>query len=481
MNEVKGTGEVYAYPKLIMASYGGRELFSQWITAAFGFTVFFYYEAVIGLDVKLAALAFIIYQVWNAINDPLTGYLMEHVYFPWEKKTGFRRAPFIIIGGILWLFSYLAIFLGPTGLDPVAHQWEIFAWYTISLCMYDFFATLCDVNTASLFPEKFNGLNERRTVQAFGTILGIIGLVMAAIIPPMFITTGVAITYRNSAWATVWIGLVLFLFMLPGTFESKKVRELYRRRRESMAGEKPAGFFETAKIALSNKRFVSKVILFFGYQMAVGMLQMSAFYITTYILDASASTISVLMGSMLAGALIFVPIWMIVSKRVNNNRMVSLVGGFLMVLTFLPMIFVNSITGWIISLVLFGISLGGQWFMDPPTMGDVLDDVAVKTGRRDPGVYMGYQAFMFKLGQTSVAAIFAIVHTATGFVSGAPSLAQLMTMSPTPELAVFGIRIHAAMVPAVVVLIATLLFWKLYDLTPDKVAANKAILEERGL
>jgi Na+/melibiose symporter-like transporter len=211
------------------------------------------------------------------------------------------------------------------------------------------------------------------------------------------------------------------------------------------------------------------------------MLQMSAFYITTYILDASASTISFLMGSMLAGALIFVPIWMIVSKRVNNNRMVSMVGGFLMVLTFLPMIFVNSLTGWIISLVLFGIALGGQWFMDPPTMGDVLDDVAVKTGRRDPGVYLGYQSFIFKLGQTSIAVIFAIVHTATGFVSGAPSLAQLMALSPTPELAVFGIRIHAAMVPAVVVLIATILFWRLYDLTPDKVAANKAILEERGI
>ena len=145
MNKEKGPGEVYEYPKLIMASYGGRELFSQWITAAFGFTVFFYYEAVIGLDVKLAALAFIIYQVWNAINDPLTGYLMEHVFFPWEKKTGFRRMPFIVIGGILWLFSYLAIFLGPTGLDPVAHQWEIFAWYTISLCVYDLFATLFDV------------------------------------------------------------------------------------------------------------------------------------------------------------------------------------------------------------------------------------------------------------------------------------------------------------------------------------------------
>ncbi len=481
MNTVTRKEESSTYSKWIMASYGDRELFSQWITAAFGFTVFFYYEAVIGLDVTLAATAFIIYQIWNAINDPLTGYLMEHFIFPWEKKTGFRRTPFIIVGGVLWLFSYLAIFLGPSGLDPETHKWAIFALYTVSLCLYDFCGTLFDVNVVSLFPEKFRGLNERRTVQAFGTILGIIGLVMAATIPPMFITTGVASTYQNSAWVTVVIGLVLLVFMLPGTFESKKVRELYRQRRESLRDAKPAGFFATARIALSNKRFISKIILFFGYQVSVVMLQMSAFYITTYLLDAEASTITYLMGSMLVGALVFVPLWMIVSKKLNNNRMISMVAGFLMVLSFIPMIFVNNLTGWIISLIFFGIALGGQWFMDPPTMGDVLDDVAVKTGRRDPGIYLGYQSFIFKLGQTSIAAIIAIVHSNTGFVAGAPSLAQMMELSPTPELALFGIRIHSAIVPAIVVLIATIIFWRLYDLTPDKVAKNKAILEERGI
>jgi len=30
----------YAYPRRIMASYGSRELFGQWISAAFGFSVF---------------------------------------------------------------------------------------------------------------------------------------------------------------------------------------------------------------------------------------------------------------------------------------------------------------------------------------------------------------------------------------------------------------------------------------------------------
>ena len=472
---------IYEYPKWIMASYGSRELFSQWISAAFGFTIFFYYEVVIGLDVTLGAMAFILYQIWNSINDPLIGYVMEHYVFPWEKKFGIRRTPFIIGGGILWLLSYLAIFLGPTGLDPVADKWQIFAWYAISLCLYDLFCTLFDVNAASLFPEKFRGLNERRMVQLFGTIFGILGIVLAAIIPPMFITTGVAVTYRHSAMATVVIGLFMLLLLLPGTFETKKLRELYRRRMESVEANRPPGFFKTAKTVLTNKRFVSKITLYLGYQVGCIMLQMSAFYITTYLLNAGASSISYLLGSMLVGALISVPVWMIVSQRVNNNRMVSVVAGFLMVLTFIPMIFVNGLSGWIISLVAFGIALGGMWFMDPPTMGDILDDVATKTGRRDPSVYIGYQSFIFKLGQTSIAAVIAIVHTTTGFVSGAPSLEQMMALSPTPELALFGIRIHSAIVPAFVVFIATVIFWKFYDLTPDKVAANKAKLEELGI
>ena len=231
----------------------------------------------------------------------------------------------------------------------------------------------------------------------------------------------------------------------------------------------------------SNKRFVGKVILFFGYQVGVVMLQTSALYIVTYLLDAPASTISVLLGSMLGGALISVPVWLVISRKTNNNRLVSLAGGFLLSLSFIPMIFVQSMTGWILSLLFFGMALGNQWFMDPPTLADVLDDVAVKTGRRDPSVYISYQSLVFKLGQTSIAAVIAFVHTRTGFPSGVTSLAELLQRSPTPQLALFGIRIHSAIVPAAVALVTTLLFWLLYDLTPEMVTANKKKLEEMGL
>jgi Na+/melibiose symporter-like transporter len=352
----------------------------------------------------------------------------------------------------------------------------------VSLCLYDTFATLFDVNAVSLYPEKFTGLNERRLVQMMGTLLGIFGLVLAAVIPPMFITTGVTITYRHSALVTFGVGFLLLFLMIPGIFETKKLREVYRLRRESLARqEKPANFFATVRMVFSNKRFVGKVILFFGYQVGVVMLQTSAFYIVTYVLDAPASTVSILLGSMLGGALISVPAWMVISRRTNNNRMVSLVGGFLLSLSFIPMIFVNGLPGWIICLVFFGMALGNQWFTDPPTMADVLDDVAVKTGRRDPSVYISYQSLVFKLGQTSIAAVIAAVHTHTGFPSGVTSLAELLQKSPTPQLALFGIRIHSAIVPAAVALLTTLAFWLLYDLTPAKVVVNKKKLEEMGL
>ena len=469
----------YEYPKIIMASYGCRELFSQWVIAAFGFTVFFYYESVVGLDVKLAALAYIIYQVWNSVNDPLAGYLMERVHFPWERKRGYRRMPFIVVGGLLWLVSYLMIYLGPT---DTTHQWSIFAWYVVSLCLFDVFGTLFDVNVVSLYQEKFRGLKDRRMVQGFGTILGITGLVLAATVPPLFITTGVTATYRNSAMVTVGVGLFLFLLMIPGIIETPRVKEMYRRRREEIdRGAKLDGFFATMKTALTNRRFVAKVILFFGYQVGAIMLQTSALYIVTYLLDEPASAVSLLLGSMLVGALISVPLWTAVSQRVNNNRRLSIIGGFLLTAAFIPMIFVQSLTAWIVSLLFFGMAVGNQWFMDPPTMGDVLDDVAVRTGRRDPAVYLGYQSLIFKLGQSSIAAVIAVVHTWTGFVSGAPSLRELTAQSESLRMALFGIRIHSAIVPAVVMLIATLLFWKLYDLTPDKVMANKEKLDAMGI
>ena len=106
----------YENSRLIHASFGSREMFSQWFTSAFGLYTFFFYESVIGLPSELALVAFLVFSVWNAINDPLAGYLMEKIKMPWQRRRQMHRFPWILIGGIPFIVCYLVIFLVPLSL-----------------------------------------------------------------------------------------------------------------------------------------------------------------------------------------------------------------------------------------------------------------------------------------------------------------------------------------------------------------------------
>lgn len=464
----------------IMISYGAYQTFSQWITGAFGLYVFFFYEVEIGLNVGIAAVALIIYSIWNAVNDPLIGYIMERIHMPWEERWG-KRFPWVFLGAIPWLFSYLAIFLVPLSWHPVNDQWLIFTWFVIMLVLYDTLFTLWNVNATAQYPDKFKGISERRLATGIGTLMGMVGIALGSIIPPMFTERGVPETYRIMAWVGVGIGMILFFLMLPGTRENPKMRNRYQEYRTIAKEIEKEPFLKTAKKALGYRRFMLKVIYFFGYQGAVALLSASGPYMIAYVLQEPSGTLGLLMALMLVGALVSMPIWTIIAQKVNNNKRMSLVAGIVMVLTFLPIFLVNGLVFFMIALFLFGIGLGGQWFMDPPTMGDVLDDIAVKTGKREAAIYYGFQAFFIRLSGSFQALIFAIVHILTGFPAGVTSYAQLVAESPTLELALFGIRAHAALIPAILVLITFFIFWRWYDLTPDKVAANKAKLKELGL
>ena len=109
--------EIYAHSTLIRASYGSREMFGQWLSAAFGFMVFFYYEVVVGLDVILAAIAYVLYSIWNAINDPLLGYLCEKAHMPWEKKMGIKAISLVSSCSISMVTCLFACFYGSCSVE----------------------------------------------------------------------------------------------------------------------------------------------------------------------------------------------------------------------------------------------------------------------------------------------------------------------------------------------------------------------------
>ena len=57
----------------------------------FSFLIFTFYFTVVGLPVLLITLAFILWSLWNAINDPLIGYLSDRT----NHRLG-RRIPWMM-------------------------------------------------------------------------------------------------------------------------------------------------------------------------------------------------------------------------------------------------------------------------------------------------------------------------------------------------------------------------------------------------
>jgi GPH family glycoside/pentoside/hexuronide:cation symporter len=455
------------HSKRTMISFAFGTFMSEFLWMAFSAYAFFYYETEIGLNVLLIGLAFIIYAIWNAVNDPLIGFLTNRP-FKFTKKWG-RRFPWILIGGIPWVISYVLIFTPPIT-DPVSGAWILFGWLLLSLCLFDTFCSLHWVNYASLFPDKFRSPEERRTANGFNIIIGVIGTVSGAIVPPLFIIFGNLQSYIIQAGVVFLIAVIALSISLPGSRDEQTYVDRYLEKYDKQVEKTP--FFETLKTSLSQKNFVAYIIIILCYQIMIRSMTASIPYVARFILKLEASVITIIMGSFLISVLISTPFWVKLAHKINDNRKVFLItGGFLVIFT-IPLIFVDSLMGFVIAMIIWGLVLGGFWAMQMVCLADVIDESIVKTSKREEGIYNGINTFFSRLAIIGQALSFAIVHTLTGFAEGSDTQSAQ---------AIVGIRIHFALVPFFALLIGVLIFWKFYTITPEKVSENQLKIKQLKL
>lgn len=449
------------HSNLNMASYGFGTLVNEFMAMAFSAFTFFYYEAEIGLSSWLVGLGYVIFAIWNAVNDPLIGYLTERP-FKFTRKWG-RRFPWIVLGGFPYVLSYILIF-SPPSVDPKTDAWILFLWLVITICLYDTFASLMWVNYSSLFPDKFRSSDERRTATGFSIFIGVFGSAFGAIIPPLLIIFGDLRSYLIQAWVVSAIGCIAVALSLPGTREDKILVEAYLSSHKQI--EKPSFFNELIR-AMKQKTFVALILLLLCYQVMIRSMTASIPYAVRFILKTEASAVTLIMAGFLISVLIFTPLWVKISHKLNDNRKLALItGGTLTALT-TPLIFVNTNFGYILSMVLWGIPLGGFWAMQMPLLADVIDESVVKTGTRREGIYSGFNQFFSRLAIVVQALSFATVHFFTGFVEGAAI--------QTP-LAEWGIQVHLAVVPMIAMVVGLLIFYTFYDLTPQNIDEHQTLL-----
>ncbi|MHA1803685.1 MAG: MFS transporter [Promethearchaeota archaeon] len=432
----------------------------------FGTYVFFFYETEIGLYVWFITIAYVIYSLWNSINDPLLGYLFDKPNRLW-KRWG-KRFPWMVIAAIPWVFSMYFI-LTPPFTNPAENTLLIFIWMVIWTCCFDTFYSMFQNNHFSLFADKFRSDDERRKTGSLGWALGMCGTAIGGIIPPLLITYGDISSYSFMGLIIALLALVFFVLAIPGIRETKNMINRYVI--VDMHKEKE-GFFSVMKKAVKQKNFMLFVFLTFLGDVVFNCVLASIHYFVKYTIRAPASFATPLLALTIIGSIASVPLFLKLMRKINDNKKVAIIGSTIFLLTLLTLIFFWDPITFLICAFLFGIGVSA--FKTPrfPVLSDTLDETVIKTGMHQESVYMGANTFFQRFSIITQAIIFALAHVLTGFD---PNIE-----SQTP-LALFGIRMQAAIIPAIFLFIGIIVFAKYYDLTAEKTKENKQKLKEMGL
>ncbi len=449
-NEISGIG----HSKKIMGSYSMGEYVYEFTQGILVFMLFYFYEVEVGLASWMTGLALVIYALWDALNDPFIGYLCDKpVRF--TKKWG-RRFPWMIIGYIPMLITFLLIFL-PPNVNAQEQPWVIFGWLVFTLCLFDTCETIFSNNYFALFPDKFRGNEERVKASGIYVFLGLIGVVFANLIPPSIIVFGEIGSYTLVALICVIICFFCFFLMLPGIRDDKETVEQYLSIYKTQEKEP---FFKTLKTAFKRKSLIAFLALFMAWITLTAMVQASFLYWIRFIILGEASDVLYIMVMFLLGVIIGIPIWFKYYKiKGEDNRKTMIYTSIGCILITLILSFVTNLTGLLIIIFIWGIAIGGFWVIYIPTYSDVIDESISITGTRREGFYSGLRRFMSNLSRVIIAVLFATVHELTGFVEVAEE--------QTP-LANIGILLLFGVIPAIIMTIGLIIFWKFYDITPEK-------------
>ena len=428
--------------------------------------LFDFYENEIGLSTGLVSIIFIIYALWSIVNNPLIGYYIDKPRKYWRKYG--KRFLWIVFGGMLWAVSFIFLFTVPD-LDTEKDWIILTIWFIIVICIYSVCFSIYDVAYGGFIPDKFRSDEQRLRVSSIGMGLGVMGTLLAAVLPPLIIEYGNRASFLSMAIIVSIIGVIMLLAAIPGIREDKWMID----RILNIDTRKEVGkFTDMIKIAFKHKNLLAYLCISTAINAMLIIMTASIPYLVRFVLNEKAIVESYLFLGFIVSGLLSLPLWLKITRKLGDFKKVIMLGSLLTILFTIPLLFIDSLLFAILATALLGVGIIGINVIIFPLFGDVIDEATVNNGTRQESFYVGIRSLFAKVAIIIQAVTFGLIHIFMGFEPGSD------TQSPR---AILGIRIQVAIIPMILMIIGMILFWKFYDLTPERKEQIQAKLKELNL
>jgi len=170
------------------------------ITAAFIST----YLAMQGIDLTKVAVVLLIVKIWDAINDPLFGFLFDKIQF----KNGLKSLPWLRFSTALMPIVTIAIFSIPGALSETGKL----IWFGVTYVIWDSVYTLTDAPAYAMLNTMTDNLQERTQLLSINRIYSGLGQGLYGVILTVLISEHVGL---SATWTIVILSVLSTACMIP--------------------------------------------------------------------------------------------------------------------------------------------------------------------------------------------------------------------------------------------------------------------------
>ena len=419
-------------------TWGLAALGSALISGIYAALLPIYYQNYLGLEARWIGLASLAYAIWNAINDPLFGYITDST----RSRAG-RRIPYMRYTAPFLALTFILVWFAP----PKAGQQALFWWMLVSMLLYDTAYTIIGLVYSALLPEVSESDAERNALQISSSLFGLLGTILGFLIPDLFRPKpGMSPSFLPLRMSMIAVGLIgMGLILLTAS----RVKE----RPEFTRVDKPLPLLQAIRYTFTSRAFLVLVGQNFMSILMQALLLGGMFYLADYVLQ---------MPTILVLVCVFIPLIIGVPLTSLIRQWLGVAGAqqFLLVIAGVGLILVAIVPTRLIPLclALAGFGLSGPQTLTNVLFAQVADEDELRSGTRREGAFFGVNALLTKPAQSVALALTAFILEATHFITVAQNQGQVRLNQP-PE-AIFGIKAFMGLIPGAAMLLgALILVW----------------------